>query len=291
MILLHTRIFLSLTILLTTGTLQAQSLNNFKDKNKNKEVKMSTIQTNKEIIRKVYEEALNKRNLELLKDFISGDYVGIRGEKGATAFEGPVVELIKAFPDIQWNITEIIGEGDKVFIRWNLQGTQTAQYQYISATGKTVSNDGMAVYELKDGKIISSQVQTDRLGFLQQLNVLPLDLATSQNNNFHEGEVSLIDKFIVPVKAKQEFMQRVNINRAFIKNLEGFIEDAGYERVDEVGNLIFVTIAIWKNEESINKAKEAVQAGYKKEGFNMPEFLKKLDIKIDRGVYTSTAVL
>ena len=252
---------------------------------------MSTIQSNKEIIRKVYEEALNKRNLELLKDFIAGDYVGIRGEKGATAFEGPVVALIKAFPDIQWNIREIIGEGDKVVIRWKLQGTQTAQYQYISTTGKTVSNDGMAIYELKEGKIISSQVQTDRLGFLQQLNVLPLDLATLQNNNSHRGEVSLIDKFIVPAKEKQEFMQRVNINRAFIKNLDGFIEDAAYERVDEVGNLIFVTVAMWKNEEAINKAKEAVQAEYKKEGFNMPEFLKRLDIKIDRGVYTSTPVL
>jgi predicted ester cyclase/heme-degrading monooxygenase HmoA len=290
MIFAHTRIFLSLTILLITGTSQAQSFN-VKDTTKSKEAIMSTIQSNKEIIRKLYEEALNKRNLELLKDLISGDYVGIRGEKGVAAFEEPVVALIKAFPDIQWNIREIIVEGDKIVIRWKLQGTQTAQYQYISATGKTVSNDGMAVYELKDGKIIGSQVQTDRLGFLQQLNVLPLDLATLQNNNHRKGEVSLIDKFILPAKAKQEFMQRVNINRAFIKNLDGFIEDAAYERVDEVGNLIFVTVAIWKNEEAINKAKEAVQAEYKKEGFNMPEFLKRLDIMIDRGVYTSTPAL
>ena len=96
----------------------------------------------------------------------------------------------------------------------------------------------------------------------------------------------LIDKFIVPQNAKQEFVERMNINRNFIKDLPGFVEDKVYERVDEQGNLIVVTVAVWKNEEAIKKAKEAVQAEYKKQNFNMPEMLKRLDITIDRGIYT-----
>jgi heme-degrading monooxygenase HmoA len=95
-----------------------------------------------------------------------------------------------------------------------------------------------------------------------------------------------IDKFFVPAKAKQEFLNRMNINRSFIKTLNGFTEDAAYERTDEDGNLICITIAVWENEDVLKKAKEAVREEYKKQGFNMPEMLERLHITIDRGLYT-----
>ncbi len=94
-----------------------------------------------------------------------------------------------------------------------------------------------------------------------------------------------IDKFLVPEKAKQEFTERVNINRNFIKKLTGFIEDGAYERTDEHGNLIYITIAVWENEDALKKAKEAVQAEYKKQGFNPAEMFERLNITMDRGTY------
>jgi heme-degrading monooxygenase HmoA len=133
-------------------------------------------------------------------------------------------------------------------------------------------------------------VLTDRLDFLQQLGALPQDLTQLSNRQPSGNQVNFIDKFLVPAKAKQEFMERVKINRNFIKNLPGFIEDAAYERTDENGNLVFITIAVWENEDAVKKAKEAVQAEYKKQGFNMPEMLERLNITMDRGMYkTETA--
>lgn len=98
-----------------------------------------------------------------------------------------------------------------------------------------------------------------------------------------------IDKFIVPEKSKQEFLERVNINRNFIKNLNGFIKDEAYERIDEHGNFIFITIAVWENEAVLKKAKEAVQAEYKKEGFNIAEMFARLKITMDRNIYKEFA--
>jgi hypothetical protein len=100
-----------------------------------------------------------------------------------------------------------------------------------------------------------------------------------------DHNVQFIDKFIVPAAAKQAFYERMTINRNFIKTLPGFIRDAAYERTDEEGNLICITIAVWANAEALNKAKEAVQAEYKKQGFNPAEMFKQLHIVIDRGVY------
>jgi steroid delta-isomerase-like uncharacterized protein len=281
----QTGIFLILTILLVTGVSNGQSAHHIKGNNKNKEVNMSVNQKNKEIIQKLYDQSLNKKNLALLPDLVSEEYTGIQGEKGVPAFEKPVLALFTAFPDIQWKLEELFGEGDKVVVRWKWQGTHTGTFQQFPATGKTISNDGLAIYELKNGKIINAQVHTDRLGFLQQMEIVPADIALLINKKSSKDHLQFIDKFLVPANAKQEFMERMKINRDFIKKLPGFIEDAVYERTDEQKNLICITIAIWKDEESIKKAKEAVQAEYKKQGFDPVAMFERLKITIDRGIY------
>ncbi len=94
-----------------------------------------------------------------------------------------------------------------------------------------------------------------------------------------------IDKFYVPLKAKKEFMERMNQNRNFIQKQDGFESDAAYERVDEYGNFIIVTIATWENEDALKKAKEAVQVENKKNRVNTEQILKRLNISKERGIY------
>jgi len=275
----------ALLTLLIPGISNAQAANNSNGKTKNKEFNMSASQKNKEIIRNLYEQSLNKRNMSLLNDFISEDFVGIKGVKGAAGFEAPVIALIKAFPDIQWKVEELIGDDDKVVVKWKWQGTHTGQFGNFIATGKTFSNDGIGIFEFKDGKIINAHVQTDRAGFLQQMEVLPEDLTLLSNKKSHKDQVGFIDKFFVPAAAKKEFYERMSINRSFIKKLPGFINDVAYEYTDNNGDLICITVALWENMEAINKAKEAVQAEYKRQGFDAAEMFKRLNIVIDRGIY------
>lgn len=94
-----------------------------------------------------------------------------------------------------------------------------------------------------------------------------------------------IDRFIVPQNAKAEFIHRMTINRNFINALPGFIRDEAYERTDEEGNLICITIAVWENETALKNAKELVQAEYRQQGFNMPAMLERLGIRMERGQY------
>jgi len=94
-----------------------------------------------------------------------------------------------------------------------------------------------------------------------------------------------IDKFIIPQNAKQEFTERMNFNRDFIKNLPGFLGDTAYEREDENGNTICITVANWENEEALNQAKTAVQAEYQRIGFNPAELLSRLNITMERDTY------
>jgi len=98
-----------------------------------------------------------------------------------------------------------------------------------------------------------------------------------------------IDKFMIPHNAKQEFTERMNFNRDFIKKLPGFLGDAAYERVDENGNIICITIANWESEETLNQAKIAVQAEYQRINFNPAELLTRLNITMERDIYQPTS--
>ena len=139
---------------------------------------MSTIERNKEIVRKLFEESLNKGNLGLLPDLFGADFTGPLGEKGSDGFRVNVEPLLKAFPGIHYTIKDLIAEDDKVVVNWTWQGIQTGPFRNIPATGKSLTNDGMAVFGLKDGKIVRAETLTDRLGFWQGLGLLPADLTS-----------------------------------------------------------------------------------------------------------------
>jgi steroid delta-isomerase-like uncharacterized protein len=134
------------------------------------------IPANKAIVRQIFEEAFSKKRTELLKELIDDEFEGARGGKGYAAFLEPVKPLLVAFPDIEWKILDIISEENKVMLHWKWQGTHQAQYTKFPPTGKTFTNDGMAVFVLKNGKVISSVIITDRLGFQQQMGAIPVNL-------------------------------------------------------------------------------------------------------------------
>jgi predicted ester cyclase len=240
----------------------------------------------KEIIHFLYDSIFNKKQYEKLSEIISPDYTNQFGAKGVAAFQKTMVELSKAFPDAQWKVNEIIADGNKVVVKHRFTGTHKNHFQNIQPTNKTVSTDGIVTYEFINDKIIRSQAQTDRLGFLQQLGVLPVDLENLSGKKENPDAIYFIDKFSVPKTAFEEFVKQMNYNRGFIKTLPGFIRDQAFEQNDNEENLTIVTIAVWEDQDKLNEAKTAVQTEYKRIGFNPVEFYQRLNIKMERGQYT-----
>jgi len=276
---LQTAMVLALSIALSTAS-HAQT----NHQSSKTTVTMNVTEQNIETVRKVYEQALNQRQPALLQELVSPAYTAPNGATGAAAFAQQTEPLLQAFPDIQWQIADITAADTRVMVHWQLRGTHKAAFNGYAPTGKTVTNDGMAVYTLADGKITAAHVLTDRLGFLQQLDVLPGNAALQQQG---KDNVYFIDRFLVPAAGISEFRERTNINRAFIRQLPGFITDAAYEYTDEQGSLICVTVARWASKEAMAKAKEAVQAEYRRQGFDPAAMMQRLHIQMERNVYTA----
>ncbi|MEO5563020.1 MAG: ester cyclase [Chitinophagaceae bacterium] len=164
--------------LLICINLFAQSNTNLKSTLK-QEVKMEDVETqekNKEIIRKLYDECYNKGKFDLLKDIVAEDFTGAGGQKGAAGFAEPVKVLAQAFPDIKFTIEHLVAEGDLVVARSYWKGTHTASFRNFPPTNKFVNGTGIGIYQLKNNKIVNIWLETDRLGFWQQIDVLPQNI-------------------------------------------------------------------------------------------------------------------
>jgi len=122
-----------------------------------------------------YLKAFNDREWETLRGLLADDVVehGVHEE-----FHGPdeIVEFLQeyfeVFPDYEGSTEELLVDGDVVAVRYEASGTHSDSYEDIEPTGHTVEWSGMAMYELDDGRITEVWIEEDRIGLLEQLEVV-----------------------------------------------------------------------------------------------------------------------
>ena len=137
---------------------------------------MST-EENKALAQRWIEEAWNKGDLTIVEELIAPNYVlhdptrpGLRGREG---IKQSVAMFRTAFPDLRFTIEDQVSEGDKVVIRYTVQGTHQGPLMGIAATGKQGTLTGIDIYRIADGKIEEAWSIWDTLGMLQQMGVIP----------------------------------------------------------------------------------------------------------------------
>jgi predicted ester cyclase len=88
-------------------------------------------------------------------------------------FTRDLAALKQAFPDAQFTINDIVGEGDKLADSYTITGTHQESYLGIAATGRKIELTGISIVRISGGKIAERSAVIDQLGLLQQLGVLP----------------------------------------------------------------------------------------------------------------------
>jgi steroid delta-isomerase-like uncharacterized protein len=81
--------------------------------------------------------------------------------------------VFAAFPDFRLTADAVIVEGDIAVKRWTAHGTHTGDWMGIPATGKAVVTTGNNILRIVNGKIAECWAQSDALGLMQQLGVIP----------------------------------------------------------------------------------------------------------------------
>ncbi len=75
----------------------------------------------------------------------------------------------KTFPDIHLTITDLLVEGEKVVVRWMMQGTDLGGYDNHLPTGKAVCITGISILRLEYNTIMEEWIEVDTARMLRQL--------------------------------------------------------------------------------------------------------------------------
>jgi steroid delta-isomerase-like uncharacterized protein len=75
------------------------------------------------------------------------------------------------FPDLRFELADVIATADRVAISWTMRGTQTGPMGDRPPSGRTIAVPGMTIYYLTDGRITGHRQVVDRLAVAHQLGL------------------------------------------------------------------------------------------------------------------------
>jgi steroid delta-isomerase-like uncharacterized protein len=144
---------------------------------------LSMTEDNKALNRRFVEEVINQGNTDAIDELIDPGVVDHAappgfptGREGAKQF---AAMMRSAFPDLHLTIEDMISEGDKVVMRSTWSGTHEGEFMGIPATGRRVTVSAIDISRVADGKMVEHWEQSDALGLMQQLGVVPPPEQTS----------------------------------------------------------------------------------------------------------------
>jgi predicted ester cyclase len=142
---------------------------------------MMSVEANKEVVRRCWEEIWNRSNLVHADEVFAPDREHHFGstvvQHGPEQVRTMATAWLSAFPDYRCHIEEVVGERDLVVVRLRFTGTHSGTPVTISGRtaiprNRSFNESEILMFRMRDGKIVESWATWDRLSFLEQLGTI-----------------------------------------------------------------------------------------------------------------------
>ena len=126
--------------------------------------------TNKELATRFVTDYLNTADEEVFAKLVSPGYVDHDLPPGVTAQQS-IGGFRAAFPNARFEVRDVIGEDDKVVVRYRVDGTHTGDFFGFAPTNRPIAIEGMSMYRIEAGRLAESWVHYDKAGIAQQIGM------------------------------------------------------------------------------------------------------------------------
>jgi predicted ester cyclase len=128
----------------------------------------------KERVRGLF-KAIDRHDFDTFKSlFVSEGICHIAGIPQALNVEvgiSFIKKFYEGFPDGVHFIEDIVAEGNKVAVRFVLQGTHKEEFSGIAPSGNPIRSEGIHVYHFFKGKVKEMWIVEDKLSLMHQLGL------------------------------------------------------------------------------------------------------------------------
>jgi hydroxyacylglutathione hydrolase len=126
-----------------------------------------------------YFDALTARDADAPLRFFAADGVddlhGLTGPMSPREASAFFAEVFAAFPDFAFEVLDLVGEGDRVVVRWAARGTFAGPgaFQGLDPNGARIAIEGADVLTVRDDRIVHNHAYLNALDLLRQLGASP----------------------------------------------------------------------------------------------------------------------
>ena len=138
---------------------------------------------NTTILRRFIERVWNTGNEDAADEFL-GDAYTIHSDPGdpwdgqtltREGFKQRLAISRMPFPDLRFELGDLVADGDRVAISWTMLGTQTGPMAGRPPTGRAIRVQGITLYYFAAGRITGHRQVVDRLSVARQLGLTGSD--------------------------------------------------------------------------------------------------------------------
>ncbi len=131
------------------------------------------------LIQRLYDEAWSNGKFDIVNNLISDSCLyhlpvlepdfGM----GAESLIKTITMYRNSFPDLDFDVMQMIEEGNIISVLWNATGTNKGNLGDIPATKRKGEVRGVHLFRFEGSQVVESWITWDNLGLLHQLGVLP----------------------------------------------------------------------------------------------------------------------
>jgi steroid delta-isomerase-like uncharacterized protein len=135
-----------------------------------------SLDTNKALTRRIYDQVLNDRRLEEIGELVVAAYDEHDPlpdqREGRDGLKDRVRMLVEGLAPT-FTVEDIVAEGDRVVVRWTNSGRHVGDFLGMPPTGHSYAIAGIDIYRIEDGQLAEHWHVIDQLAMLQQLGLVP----------------------------------------------------------------------------------------------------------------------
>ncbi|MEZ4500849.1 MAG: ester cyclase [Thermomicrobiales bacterium] len=133
-----------------------------------------SIESNKQAARDFFDQIWNQKDETAIDRFVAEHANGNDPDfgTGREGFRRQWRQWIAAFPDLHFEIVDLISEGDKVLTRWVLTGTLQGEYLGVQPDGRQIRVEGMSLDRIEGQMVAEGFDGWDNYGFRKQLGLV-----------------------------------------------------------------------------------------------------------------------
>ena len=121
-----------------------------------------------------FAEVLNRQNPAAAGELLAADFaVHHPAFREGTSGQEIMGVFLAGFPDLHYDVAEIVADDDRAVVRWSATGTHRGEFFQVAPTGRQVTVVGADVFHAADGRLTATWVNSDLFGLFYQLGTFP----------------------------------------------------------------------------------------------------------------------